>query len=181
MTSNTFENRPLFLTSADVRVSATPEDVYAVISDLPRCGEWSEECRGGEWISGEPATVGAVFQGENLRSPDVVSWAPVVRGTWHTRCEVVAAEPGRTFRWAMLDDAGRKQESVWAFDITADGDGSVLTHHFRMDAPTEGIVGITSEMDDAEKRRFLREWGEKISHDLVTTLDRIKAVVEKRV
>src|SRR4051794_8827336 len=99
MTEMTHEITPLFEDRAECTVAAAPDVVYAVVSDMGRAGEWSAECRGGTWISGEPGTVGAVFRGENLRSPDVVAWAPVVRGTWFTRSEVVAAEPGRTFGW----------------------------------------------------------------------------------
>jgi hypothetical protein len=171
---------PLFELNADIRVSAPPAAVYAVISDLPRSAEWSAECRGGAWVSGEPATVGAVFRGENLRAEDVVAWAPVVRGTWHTESEVVEAEPGRVFRWAMRDRAGRAQESVWSYEIEpADDGGSVLSHRFRMGAATEGIRGITAEMDDAERARFFAEWRDKLAVDLRTTLRRIKAVVEQ--
>ncbi|GLW70758.1 hypothetical protein Kpho02_30570 [Kitasatospora phosalacinea] len=174
------EKRPIFSTDADIRISAPPSEVYAVVSDLPRSFEWSPECLGGEWVSGEPSAVGSVFRGDNVRAEDVVAWAPVVRGRWQTHAEVVAAEPGRTFRWAMCDSQGRKQESVWGFDVEPAGDGgSLLTHHFRMDAPTEGIRGITAEMDEAAKQRFFAEWGDKISADLAVTLRRIKAVVEQ--
>jgi hypothetical protein len=66
------EKSPLFELSADILVEASPEEVYNVVSGLPRSGEWSPECQGGERICGEPATVGAVFRGENLRSEDLV-------------------------------------------------------------------------------------------------------------
>jgi hypothetical protein len=86
------------MTLSEVRVSvpvaASPADVYAVVSNLPRSGEWSSECRGGTWVHGTPATVGAVFHGVNHRTADVVEWAPIVRGEWTTEAEVVAAEPG---------------------------------------------------------------------------------------
>ena len=180
MSETTGVSEPLFHSSAEIHVAAPPETVYEVISDLPRSGEWSPECEGGEWVAGEPARVGAVFEGKNSRSPDVVAWAPVVRGTWTTRAEVVAAEPGRTFRWAMLTKAGERQDSVWGYDIRPADGGSVLTHHFRMGAPTEGIRSITSGMDEAEKRRFFREWREKVAADLTTTLRRVKAVVEQQ-
>ncbi|KJS53300.1 SRPBCC family protein [Streptomyces rubellomurinus] len=174
------KQQPIFSADADIRVAATPLDVYAVLSDLPRSGEWSPECQGGEWVVGAPAEVGSVFRGENLRSEDVVAWAPVVRGRWTTHAQVVAAEPGRTFRWAMHDSAGEPQQSVWGFDIEpAEGGGSLLTHHFRMNAATEGIKGITAEMDAGAKERFFAEWGDKISADLAVTLRRIKAVVEQ--
>ncbi|GAA2739994.1 SRPBCC family protein [Kitasatospora cinereorecta] len=180
MGENTHPNTPLFQVRAERRISAAPDAVYAVVSDLPRSGEWSPECQGGAWVSGEPGAVGSVFRGENLRSEDVVSWAPVVRGTWHTHAEVVAAEAGRTFRWAMQDSKGKAQQSVWGFDVAADGEGgTVLVHHFRMDGATEGIRGITAEMDDVEKKQFFTDWGIKLEHDLGVTLERIKLVIEK--
>jgi hypothetical protein len=182
MTEMTHEITPLFEVRAECTVAAAPDVVYAVVSDMGRAGEWSAECRGGTWISGAPGTVGAVFRGENLRSPDVVAWAPVVRGTWFTRSEVVAAQPGRTFGWAMQDSAGRAQESVWSFDIRpaegAEG-GSVLVHRFRMDTATEGIRGIVSGMDEAEKSRFFAEWSAKLVDDIAATLERLRLVIEK--
>ncbi|MEU2083439.1 SRPBCC family protein [Streptomyces albus] len=171
--------KPLFDLRARVRVRAAPAAVYAVVSDLPRSAEWSPECTGGAWVSGRPATVGAVFRGDNVRAEDVVAWAPVVRGTWQTESEVVAAEPGRVFRWAVRDRSGKVQDSVWSYEIEPDGDGCVLVHGFRMAGATEGIRGITAEMDDAGKEKFFTDWTAKLAGDLETTLLRIKAVVEK--
>jgi hypothetical protein len=168
----------LFQVRASVLVAAAPEDVYAVVSDLPRSGEWSTECRGGGWVHGEPATVGAVFRGVNHRPEDVVAWAPVVRGEWTTEAEVVAAVPGRRFSWSMRDSKGEKQDSVWTYEVEPAEGGSLLVHHFRMGDPTEGIRGITAGMDDVEKQRFFSEWGKKLEGDLADTLDRIKAVIE---
>ncbi|MFI8102772.1 SRPBCC family protein [Streptomyces sp. NPDC086023] len=179
MAQTTHTETPLFELSASLHVDAAPEEVYAVVSDLGRSGEWSPECVGGAWISGEPRTVGSVFRGENLRADDVVGWAPVVRGTWFTESEVVAAEPGRTFDWAMRDSAGRRQESVWGFAIAPEGTGSRLTHHFRMGSATEGIKGITAEMSAERRQQFFTEWGAKVEGDLGATLARIKDVVEE--
>ncbi len=169
----------LFLVRVSVPVAASPRDVYAVVSDLPRSGEWSTECRGGSWVGGTPATVGAVFRGVNFREEDVVAWAPVVRGEWTTEAEVVAAEPGRRFSWSMRDSKGQKQDSVWTYEVEPFEGGSLLTHHFRMGDPTEGITGITAAMDDVDKQRFFSEWGKKLEGDLAATLDRIKAVIEE--
>jgi hypothetical protein len=179
MEESTIDTAPLFEARAGVRISATPDEVYAVVTDLPRSSEWSTECTGGAWVEGTPATVGAVFRGDNVRSPEVVSWAPVVRGAWTTESEVVAAEPGRAFRWSMRSKAGQKQDSIWGYDIEPADGGCVLVHHFRMGEPTEGIRGITAGMDEAQKRRFFSEWGAKVEGDLRATVERIKGVVEK--
>ncbi|MHB9864565.1 SRPBCC family protein [Streptomyces sp. YIM S03343] len=179
-TGTIIEKSPLFELDARILVSATPAEIYAVVSDLGRSKEWSPECMGGEWITGEPSAVGSVFRGENLRSEDVVGWAPLVRGTWYTEARVVAAEPGRTFRWMMLTHAQEDQESIWGFDIDDAGDGaSWLVHHFRMGRATAGIHKIVADLDEADRVRFVEEWTSKLVQDLDATLTRIKAVIEK--
>lgn len=169
---------PVFHLESEIHISAPPLEVYTTISDLPRSGEWSEECTGGSWISGDPGEVGAVFRGINVRSENVVAWAPVVRGEWHTYSEVVEAEAGRSFGWAIRDGAGAKQDSVWSFEIEPRGDGCILHHRFRMGEPTEGIRKITADMDDEALTKFVDEWTTKLRADLAATLRRLKAVVE---
>ncbi|MBQ0827190.1 SRPBCC family protein [Streptomyces tagetis] len=179
-TESVIDHSPLFELDARIRVSATPAQVYRVVSDLGRSKEWSPECRGGEWTEGEPSAVGSVFRGENLRGEDVVGWAPLVRGTWYTEARVVAAEPGRTFRWMMLTHAREDQESVWGFDVEdAEGGGSWLVHHFRMGKATAGIHTIVAGLDEDARKRFVAEWTAKLAQDLDATLARIRDVVEK--
>ncbi|UCM88850.1 SRPBCC family protein [Streptomyces marincola] len=180
MANTIIDNSPLFELRASKAISATPEQVYAVVSDLPRSAEWSPECRGGEWVSGAPSAVGSIFRGENLRSEDVVGWAPLIRGVWYTEARVTAAEPARTFRWMMLTHARADQESLWGFDIEPGGEGSVLTHHFRMGKATAGIRKITAELSEADRKRFIADWTAKLERDLDETLDRIKDVIEKQ-
>ena len=44
-------------------INASPQDVYALVSDLARMGEWSTENIGGEWISGAPGELGCALFG----------------------------------------------------------------------------------------------------------------------
>ncbi|WP_026316070.1 SRPBCC family protein [Actinokineospora enzanensis] len=169
---------PLFEIERSALVRTSPEIAYAVVSDLTRSGEWSAECTGGAWVAGTPGTVGAVFRGDNVRAEDVVAWAPVARGHWQTHAEVVAATPGREFGWAMRNGAGHRQESTWSFHLEPRDEGCLLAHRFRMGRATEGIVGITAEMDDEQRRRFFAEWGAKLAEDMAATVERIKAVLE---
>lgn len=176
--ADTKTTTPLFEAQAEIIVEATADDLYALVSNLPRSREWSPECTGGEWISGVPGTRGAVFRGHNRRAEDVVAWAPVVRGTWTTEATVCTADPGAEFGWAMRDSQGRTQDSVWTFRLSPEGGGCRLVHHFRMGTPTEGIRKITRDMDEDERRRFVTEWSAKVGADLHETLRRIKAIVE---
>ncbi|MEU1818484.1 SRPBCC family protein [Streptomyces roseifaciens] len=166
---------------ARVLVAAAPDAVYDTVSDLARSGEWSRECTGGRWVSGTPRTVGAVFRGENHRGADVVPWAPIVRGPWTTESEVVAAEPGRLFRWVVRDSAGRRQDSTWTYEFEAAGDGCLLVHHYRLGRPTEGLAKIFRQLGPDGQRRFTAEWNRKLADDVEASLSRIKDIVERTV
>ncbi|GAA1532415.1 SRPBCC family protein [Brevibacterium picturae] len=148
--------------------------VYEMISDLPSQSRWSSECRGGRWISGEPAQFGARFEGNNHRDMDVVAWAPVVRGDWSTVCEIVSAVPGSEFAWAMLDSLGNPQQSIWSFVLSEKQNDVVLEHRFVMQEPTEGIASITADMSAAERTQFFEEWERKVAADLRSSVDRIR-------
>jgi hypothetical protein len=167
-----------FLASAEIFVEADPDEVFEFVSDLPGCGRWSPECQGGTWTQGRPGAAGSVFRGHNRRAPEVVAWAPVVRGEWTTEAEVLESRAPRVFSWAMRDGAGRAQESVWSFRIRPVDGGSVLTHSFWMGELTEGMRGILAGMSDSDVRRFIIEWGDKISRDMRVALDRIKSALE---
>lgn len=176
--SATVSVKETFRIRVDIAVAARPEIVFDYVTDLTRSGEWSPECLGGSWTEGTPAAVGSVFTARNHREPDVVAWAPVVRGDWTTQCEVVEVDAPRVFRWAMRDGAGRAQESVWSFEIAPAPGGSKLTHAFRMGALTEGMRGILAGLDPAEKERFVADWADKLDGDMRATLARIKATLE---
>lgn len=162
----------------DIRIEQPPERVFDCVTDLAASGQWSPECGGGTWIVGAAGQVGSVFRGNNHREPTVVQWAPVVRGDWSTESEVVEAVRPEVFRWAMRDSAGNTQESVWSYEISADGTGSILTHRFWMGRLTEGMRGIMAEMDPDSEQRFIADWGAKIADDIGETLRRIKTQLE---
>lgn len=95
-----------------VHVAAPPGDVYDVVSDVTRTGEWSPICVRCEWDDGDGPRVGAHFTGYNAK-PD---------REWQTRNEVVVAEPGRAFAWEVAGGVVR-----WGYEMEPDGDGTRLT------------------------------------------------------
>ena len=77
-------------------IAASPEQVYAAISDVTRMGEWSEECRSCAWQEGSDGpTVGATFDGDNEYGEH----------RWRTQGKVIEAVPGRAFAFecSMMD------------------------------------------------------------------------------
>jgi isochorismate hydrolase len=168
----------VFSVRAETRIAADPVTVFRYVSDLSRGGDWSPECLGGDWVSGEPARVGSVFRGRNRRDPSVVAWAPVVRGDWVTDSEIVESSAPHSFAWAMRDHAGRRQDSVWSFRIRPVPGGSVLAHGYRMGELTEGMREIFTRLTADEEQKFLLDWSVKLEADVRESLARIKAVLE---
>ncbi len=77
-------------------IAASPEAVYAAISDVTRMGEWSEECHTCAWHDGfDGPTVGAMFDGHNRNGAH----------EWTSQGKVIEADPGRsfTFEVSMMD------------------------------------------------------------------------------
>lgn len=99
-----------------MEVAASPEVVWQLVSDLPGMGRFSPENQGGHWAGGaQGPAVGAEFVGRNAQG----------RRRWSTRSRVTAAEPGRTFAFAVR--SGGLRVATWRYDVEAVGDGTRLT------------------------------------------------------
>src|SRR6266576_3628920 len=77
--------------SDSIVISRSPEDLYDMISDVTRMGEWSPVCKACWWDEGAGPEVGAWFTGRN----------ELPERTWETKSEVVAADRGREFAWIV--------------------------------------------------------------------------------
>jgi hypothetical protein len=71
--------------SASTEVRASPDQIYAVISDVTRIPEWSPETTRVEWLTPDR------FRAWNRRR----------LGRWQTTARVVGAEPGRRFSFVV--------------------------------------------------------------------------------
>ncbi|MDL4813785.1 SRPBCC family protein [Actinomadura opuntiae] len=93
-------------------IAASPEALYALVSEVSQMGRWSPETTGCRWIA--PATgpaVGARFRGTNRRG----------LRRWSTTCTVTAAEPGRRFEFEVR--IGGRPVARWRYTFQGDGDG----------------------------------------------------------
>jgi len=146
--------------SQTIHVSVPPDDLYEMVSDVTRMGEWSPVCRECWWDEGAGPHVGAWFTGRN-ETPE---------RTWETRSQVVAAEPGRRFAWEVNNGW-----VYWGFTFAPDGHGALLTESWIF-LPA-GIAGFRerfgAEADaEIEKRRKAAENG------IPATLAAIKKTAE---
>jgi hypothetical protein len=103
--------------TAEFREMAVSADaVWALVSDLPRMGEWSPENMGGTWQKGAVGPqVGACFKGTNRNG----------RRRWATTATVVACEPGRTFEIAV--SAGPLSVANWRYEFEETQQGCRVT------------------------------------------------------
>ena len=97
----------------DTVIDASAESLYAMVSDLPRIGEWSPECEGVTW-EGEVSTpvVGTTFIGQNAVGP-----GRRIRYKRHGR--VLVADPGREFEF--ITDEGGRESTVWRYQFQPRG------------------------------------------------------------
>ena len=77
--------------SESLAIDRPAEDLYDMVSDVTRMGEWSPVCRACWWDEGAGPAAGSWFTGRN-ELPD---------RTWETRSLVVAAERGREFAFVV--------------------------------------------------------------------------------
>jgi len=103
-------------------IQATAEEVYDLVADLPRMGEWSPECQKVEWTDGSTApTVGATFVGHNKGGP-----AGLMR--WSRRGRVLDAERGCSF--AFVTEEGGRDSTEWRYDFEQVEGGTLVTESY---------------------------------------------------
>lgn len=144
-----------------VAMNASPDEVWALLSDVTRIGEFSPETFEAEWLGGASGpAVGAKFRGHvkrNGRGP-----------TYWTTCKVTYCEPARDFGFAVV--AGDKVINNWRYQLEPTADGCAVTESFTL-APSLPMKLYWA---------IAGKWRGKTNRDgMQKTLERIKAVVEK--
>jgi hypothetical protein len=95
-----------YSTAAFRDIAAPPEKVWALVSDLPRMGEWSPENMGGKWVKGATGpALGAVFKGSNKNG----------LRRWSTTVTVVDSDPGKVFEFAV--SSGPLAIARWRYEF----------------------------------------------------------------
>lgn len=104
-----------------VVVARGSDELYDMVADVTRMGEWSPVCKACWWDEGSGPSVGGWFTGRN----------ELPERTWETRSEVVVADRGREFafvvsatstRWGYLFsdvDGGTRITESWDFPPSA--------------------------------------------------------------
>ena len=101
-------------------IAASPEHLYAMVTDLRRMGEWSPENEGGKWL-GDAAVArpGARFRGQNRNG----------RKSWKSVATVTDADPGRLFSFRVT--VGPVKISDWSYTFESAQTGCRVTESWR--------------------------------------------------
>lgn len=145
-----------------ITIKAAPEDIFDLVSDVTRMGEWSPEATGATGVAGS-LQVGDRFTGWNKRGP--------VR--WFTMNTVRASERGAEFEWDT--DFGPLPVSRWRYDFEDVGDGTTRVVETWLDR-RQGLVGLPMK---AAGQLIIP--GNREDHNranMVQTLRRLKSVAE---
>lgn len=141
-------------------IAASPEAVYAAISDVTRMGEWSEECHTCEWHEGfDGPVVGATFDGHNLHGEH----------EWTTQGKVIEADPGRAFAFecSMMDF----HYSTWGYRIEPTETGCRVTE-WSQDLRPESALELSKQISGVDNRT------ERNRQTMSGTLERLAAALE---
>ena len=146
--------------SVTVHIDAPIAEVWALVSDVTRIGEFSPETFEAEWQDGATGPeVGARFRGHVKRNEK----GP----TYWTTCEVTESEPGRVFAFAVLTKG--KPLNVWKYELAPSGDGTDATESFTL--IDNVLTRIWRPLGG-----FLRE--RRNERDMRRTLERVRDVAE---
>jgi uncharacterized protein YndB with AHSA1/START domain len=126
-------------------IGLAPEDVWDLITDVTRVGEWSPECEGAEWLApADGPRVGARFAAHNRYADGYVA---------HVECVVTAAERPDRFAWVVLDDANDPERpgSIWQYTLLRTAlPGRTLIRHGFEHGP--GFTGVSEAVQEYPER-----------------------------
>ena len=144
---------------AETTIAAAPEQVWAVLSDLDRMPELSDEL-----VKMVPLKRGGLRVGQQYLGINKRKWV-----YWPTRSRVETLEPERSLAWHTTSSG-----ATWIYELAAEGEGTRVVHR----RPVPGGVTLTSK---AFAPLFLGgsvEHADELEGHMGQTLARLKAAVE---
>ena len=103
---------------ASIDINASPQDVWAIVADLQRMGEWSPQCKKMKVIGG---TVREGAKTLNINRKGLL--------VWPTTAKVVRFEPNKSVAFRIAEN-----RTIWSYNIEATETGTKLTE--RREAPS---------------------------------------------
>lgn len=100
-------------------IEAAPAEVWAVIGDVTRMPEWSEELESVDVLTGDGRSVGSRFRGNN--AADTRSWS--------MECTIDVYDDGRALEFHTQNDKGETRTRWW-YRLEPTSEGTLVTEGF---------------------------------------------------
>lgn len=146
--------------SGSVNISRSPEDLYNMVSDVARIGEWSPVCKACWWDEGAGPEIGAWFTGRN----------ELPERTWETRSRVVVADRGREFAFVVEGNLAR-----WGYTFTPIDGGTRVTESWEF---LPGGIARFEERYGADAQAQIAKRAKAAQEGIPATLAAIKRTAE---
>ncbi|MFD5174525.1 hemerythrin domain-containing protein [Nocardia sp. NPDC058379] len=106
----------------EVTAAASPAEVWALLTDVTRVGEWSHECRRAEWLGATTTAVeGARFRGHSRNG--------IMR--WSRACTFTTVDPQRELAW--ITHGGIYGDTTeWRFTLEPTDSGTRIVQRYRI-------------------------------------------------
>jgi uncharacterized protein YndB with AHSA1/START domain len=146
--------------SATIEIDATPAQVWALVADLPRMREWSDQVVRTVVLGGQ-AKVGARMLNLNQQG-----WK-----RWPTNAKVVRFEPHRDLAFRVTEN-----RTVWSYQLEPLEDGTRTRVTHRREVP-DGVSGLSLGLTKAVLGG-VPAFTEELRSGMAATLGRIKKAAE---
>ena len=118
---------------ATIEIAADPPEVYDLVADITRMGEWSPEAVGGAWIGDAAGQKGDWFEGRNRTS----------EREWTRECQVACADRGSDFTFVV---GGVEANCTWwSYEMEPTEAGTALTERWWIVNKTPAMAAATPD------------------------------------
>lgn len=141
-------------------IAAPPERVWAVLGDVGRMPEWSEELESIDIVDGDGRSAGSRFRGNN-RDGD---------RRWSMTCVIDRYDAGQALEFHTENEAGETRTRWW-YRLTPAGDGTEVAEGFERVAKLGRIRAMA-------ERKLLGDRTERNARNIDASLRRLAELVD---
>jgi uncharacterized protein YndB with AHSA1/START domain len=140
--------------------AAGPAQVWAVLGDVARMPEWSEDLASVELLEGDGRSAGSRFRGNNQSG----------ERRWSMTCVIDQYDDGRSLEFHTETDTGEIRTRWW-YRISPASEGTMVTEGFQR-------VAKLGRLRAMAERKLIGDRAEYNARNIDASLERLAKVVE---
>jgi len=150
--------------TVETHISASPDQIWGLISDVNLPAQFSEEFMGAVWL--DPPGVGARFEGHNA----IEDFAE-----WTTTSTVTAWQPNHEFAWAVKNPEA--PVASWRFLMSTEGNSTRLIFSMTLGPGESYLTQVIAGQPDRESA-IITARQDQHRANMKRTIEGIKALAE---